>query len=186
MHKHLPKLYIFLDQYNKLIFENNNTNLGVIYRNYHSRRREEELVKIAKFCKKKRYKLYVSNDIKLALKVKADGIYIPAFNKTMRYNNLGNRKLTIIGSAHNQKEIHEKISQKCNILFLAPIFNVKKKNQYLDIYKFNYLSRSNKITFLALGGINEKNIIKTKLLNIKGFGAIRLFKKKPAYKGRFL
>ena len=55
--------------------------MGVIYRNYNDPKRETELIKIAKACKKKRYQLFVSNDIKLALKVRADGIYIPSFNK---------------------------------------------------------------------------------------------------------
>jgi len=62
----------------------------------------------------------------------------------------------------------------------------KKKNKFLDINKFNILSRSNKSEFLALGGINQKNISKLKLLNIKGFGGIKLFKKKTGLKkGRF-
>jgi len=109
MHKYLPKLFIFLDHYNSKIFNNNNINLGIIYRNYNDPRREIELIKIAKACKKKRYQLFVSNDIKLALKVRADGIYIPSFNKTKKYLNSEIRNLTIIGSAHNQKEIYEKI-----------------------------------------------------------------------------
>ena len=77
----LPNLFIFLDEYDKQIFENNSTNVGIIYRNYNSLNRKKELLKIAKECKKKRYKLFVSNSIKLALEVKADGIYIPSFNK---------------------------------------------------------------------------------------------------------
>ena len=59
--------------------------MGIIYRNYNDPKRETELIKIAKACKKKRYQLFVSNDIKLALKVRADGIYIPSFNKTKKY-----------------------------------------------------------------------------------------------------
>ena len=182
MHRHIPKQFVFLDQYNSLIFKNNKTKLGVIYRNYQSKKREKELVKIAKECKKKRFKLYVSNDLKLALKVKAEGIYIPSFNKRKRFNNLSKSNFEILGSAHNQKEIKEKIKQKCTVLFLSPIFFVKKRNNFLGIHKFNSLSRLNKITFYALGGINKNNINKLKLLNIKGFGGITVFKKKPAYK----
>ena len=122
MHKYLPNFFIFLDQYNNQIFENNNTNIGVVYRNYHELNREKELLKIAKACKKKGYKLFVSNDIKLALKVKAAGIYIPSFNKTAKFHNLENKNFTILGSAHNQKEIQEKISQKCRAIFLSPVF----------------------------------------------------------------
>ena len=142
-----------------------------------------ELIKIANACKQKRYKLYVSNDVNLAIKVRADGIYIPAFNKK-RYENLENKKITIIGSAHNQKEISEKILQKCSAIFLSPLFKVKKSKKFLDNIKFNFLSYSNssKISFFALGGIKEKNVKKLKILNIKGIGGISLFKKKPACK----
>ena len=182
MHRNLPKQFVFLDEYNSSIFKNNKTNLGVIYRNYQSKKRDIELIKIAKACKKKRFKLFVSNDLKLALKVNAEGIYIPSFNKTARFNNLPKNNLKILGSAHNQKEIKVKIKQRCTGLFLSPLFFVKKRNYYLGIHKFNSLARINKIAFYALGGINENNINKLKLLHIEGFGGISLFKKKPAFK----
>ena len=180
MHKYLPNLYIFLDQYNNQVFENNSTNIGIVYRNYNDSKREHELIKIAKACKKKRYQLFVSNDIKLALKVRANGIYIPSFNKTKKFLNLENKNLIILGSAHNQKEIGEKISQKCQAIFLSPIFYVEKSINFLNVYKFNFLSRANRVNILALGGITEHNTRKLRLLNIKGFGGIRIFKKKPA------
>ena len=44
------------------------------------------------------------------------------------------------------------------------------------------IAPENKIKIFALGGISEKNIQKLKLLKIKGFGGINLFKKKPASK----
>ena len=182
MRKYLPNLFIFLDRYNNQIFENNNTDMGIIYRNYNDPKRIIELVKIAKACKKNRYLLFVANDIKLALKVRADGIYIPSFNKTKKFINLEMRNLIILGSAHNQKEIHEKISQKCRAIFLSPVFYVEKSQSYLDIYKFNYLTYASKVNFLALGGITRNNIRKLRLLHINGFGGIRIFKKKPAFK----
>ena len=178
----MPNFFIFIDRYNNQIFENNSINIGIIYRNYNDANRETELNKITKACKKKRYQLFVSNDIKLAIKVRADGIYIPSFNKTRKFTNLENKNLTIIGSAHNQKEIHEKISQKCRAIFLSPVFNVKKSINFLNIYKFNYLSRSNKVNILALGGITEHNIRKLRLLHTEGFGGISIFKKKTGLK----
>ena len=181
MHKYLPKIFIFLDQYSNQIFKNKNLNIGVIYRNYKDRNREKQLVKIAKACKKSRYQLFVSNDLKLALKIKANGIYIPSFNKTKKFLNLEKKNIKIIGSAHNQKEIQNKISQNCSAIFLAPIFNVEKSKKFLGLYKFNYLSHTNKIDILALGGISENNVRKLKLLYIKGFGGISIFKKKPAF-----
>ena len=182
MHKYLPNMFVFLDHYNNQIFENNNTNIGIIYRNYNNPKRETELIKIAKACKKKRYQLFVSNNIKLALKVRADGIYIPSFNKTKKFLNLENKNLTILGSAHSQKEIREKISQQCRAIFLSPIFYVEKSMNFLNVHKFNSLSLSNKVHILALGGITEHNVRKLRLLHIKGFGGIGIFKKKPALK----
>ena len=182
MHKYLPNFFIFLDQYNNQIFKNKNRNIGIIYRNYNESKRERELIKIARGCKKNRYQLFVSNDVKLALKVKADGIYVPSFNKTKYFSNLEKKNVVILGSAHNQQEIQRKISQNCSAVFLSPLFNVKKSKKFLGLHQFNYLSYMNKINIFALGGISENNIRKLKLLYISGFGGIRIFKKKPAYK----
>tara|TARA_B100001123_G_C15265451_1_gene1008235 strand:+ start:339 stop:917 length:579 start_codon:yes stop_codon:yes gene_type:complete len=182
MHKILPNIFIFLDHYNSQIFKKKNTNIGIIYRNYNDRKRENELAKIAKACRKSRFKLFVSNDSKLALKFKADGIYVPSFNKTKKFSNLEKRNIMILGSAHNQKEIKTKTLQNCEAIFLSPTFYVKKSSKFLDLHKFNYLSRSNKINIMALGGITENNIRKLKLLHANGFGGIQIFKKKPAYK----
>ena len=164
------------------MFKNKNINIGIIYRNYKDRKREKELLKIAKACKKNRYKLYVSNDIKLAHKVKADGIYIPSFNKTKKFLNIEKRNLVILGSAHNQKEIRTKILQNCEIIFLSPMFNIKKTKTFLGIYKFNYLSIFNKANIFPLGGFSNKNIKKLKLLKAQGFGGMSIFKKKTGLK----
>ena len=152
--------------------------MGIIYRNYNAKNRIYELIKIAKACKTSRKQLFVSNDIKLAIKVKAEGIYIPSFNKKKNFSNIEKRNIKILGSAHNVQEIKIKILQNCNAIFLSPIFKTKKSRKFLGLHKFNYLSNifSNKI--LALGGISESNMHKLKLLNIGGFGGISLFQKK--------
>ena len=160
MHKNLPKFFIFLDEYNSEIFKNKNINIGIIYRNYKDRSRKNQLIKIANACKKNRYQLFVSNDVKLAYKVKAEGIYVPSFNKTKRFLNLEKKNITIIGSAHNQKEIQKKILQNCKAVFLSPLFYIKKSKSFLGLHKFNYLTYLNKIDILALGGISENNIQK--------------------------
>ena len=178
----MPYFFIFLDKYNSNFFKNNNTNIGIIYRNYDAISREDELSKISTACKRTRLQLFVSNSLKLAIKFKAQGLYIPSFNKTKNYSNIEKKNIKIIGSAHNQKEILNKIQQKCSAIFLSPAFDVPKSRKSLGIHKFNYICNQNMITFFALGGIMEKNIKKLQLLNSKGFGGIRIFKKKPAYK----
>ena len=41
----------------------------------------ETNLKLKKYCKKKGYKFFLSNNIKLAIKLDLDGAYIPSFNK---------------------------------------------------------------------------------------------------------
>ena len=54
----------------------------IIYRNYTSENIDENLVLIFKnLCKKNSNKFLISNNIKLAMRLNLDGVYIPAFNK---------------------------------------------------------------------------------------------------------
>ena len=162
-------------------------NTHIIYRDYKKNLDTSTLISLKNFCRKNNFKLFVSNNIKLALKYKLNGIYIPAFNKQINYlkynipNNFG-----IIGSAHNIKEILIKQRQGCKLIFLSPIFKVDKKENFLDIIKFNLITLNKKLEFVALGGINKNNLKKLSLLNIKGFAGISLFQKKtaPLIRGR--
>ena len=88
--------------------------------------------------------------------------------------------ILVLGSAHNAKEIKEKINQGCDAIFVSPVFKTKDYKKILGIYKFNLLTRNSKIKFYALGGINHKNLKKIKILNAVGFSGITLYKKKPA------
>jgi thiamine-phosphate pyrophosphorylase len=127
---------------------------------------------------------FISNNIYLAVKYQLDGVYIPAFNKQINYIKfLLPINFKIIGSAHNNREILIKEKQGCDIIFLSPIFKVKKKNYFLNIIKFNYLTLNKKIKFVALGGINNKNLNRLNLLNICGYAGISYFQKKTASLG---
>ena len=110
------------------------------------------------------------------LKYDLDGLYIPAFNKKRLIKKLRLNKQIIIGSAHNQIEIRRKIEQGCNIIFLSPLFKTYKL-KYLDIPRFNLIKMPFKIKFVALGGIHQKNIRKTKMLSIYGVSGISMYKK---------
>ena len=129
------------------------------------------------FCKKKGCKFYLSNNIKLALKLNLDGVYIPSFNKELKINYfLKKKKFIVLGSAHNIKEIREKELQNVNYIFLSPVFNTKKSKKFLGIYKFNNLAKHTNKKIICLGGIKKKNLNKIKLLNVYGLSSISLFK----------
>ena len=126
----------------------------------------------------------MSNNIKLAIKYQLDGVYIPAFNKQINFIKfLLPKKFEIIGSAHNNLEILIKQKQGCNIIFVSPIFEVEKKNYFLNVIKFNLLTLNKNTKFVALGGITDKNKNKLNLLSICGFAGISYFQKKTAPQG---
>ena len=86
----------------------------------------------------------------------------------------------IFETANNFKEILIKRKQGCKVIFLSPIFKVKKSNYFLNISKFNILTLDQKTKFIALGGIKNNNLNKIKLLNVFGFAGISFFQKKTA------
>lgn len=123
--------------------------------------------KIAINCKKRNIPLFVSNDHRLMFKLGLRKLYISSYNKNY-YKNLP-ENVQIIGSAHNKKEILEKLKQGCDTVILSRLFQTKKRGN-LGVIKFNLLARS--ITNLvALGGIRVENIRKLQMLNVKGFAS---------------
>ena len=125
----------------------------------------------------------MSNNIKLALKLDLDGAYLPSFNNNFYHLSYSYKnKFELIGSVHNLREINIKKKQKINVFFLSSIF--KNNKNYLGINKFKLLIKNKNLNFIALGGIEENNIKKLNLLNIKGFAGISYFKKKgPSKEG---
>ena len=134
-----------------------------------------ELLKMRTLCKRKGIKLYLSNNIKLAIKLGFDGAYIPAFNKSLRHLNYKLKKnFKILGSAHNIKEIRLKEKQKVSLIFISSIF--KKNKNYLGLYKFINLEKLTRINIIALGGINRRNHKILYLTNCVGFAGMSYFR----------
>ena len=122
----------------------------MIYRNYKKKTDENLIKKIKYFCKKRRIKFLISNNFKLAIKLRLDGVYLPSFNKDYRHNNyLLKKNFIILGSAHNLKEIKIKEKQRVSAIFISSIF--RKKNTYLGINKFKMLIKHSNKKIIALG-----------------------------------
>ena len=175
MHK---LIFYFIDEFKKKHFINLDKNISIIFRNYNETYNENEVLKIKKFCLSTKRNLFISNNVYLANKLKLDGIYVPSFNKDFSILRKIDKRLKIIGSAHNIKEIMIKKKQKVDLIFISPIFKVKKKTEFLDICRFNILSKKSKKKVIALGGINKQNIKKIKMVNCSGFAGISYFNEK--------
>jgi len=178
MKHNFPKIYHFIDDFKEKDIEYLPKNIALIYRNYEKKPSKSLILKIRKYCKKRKIKFYLSNYYKMAINLHLDGVYLPSFNKEITFNIFSKRKnFLILGSAHSINEISIKQKQGCNLIFLAPIFKVNKKKHFLGINKFNLLVANKKILFVALGGINDLNIKKINLLKCYGFAGISWIKK---------
>ena len=185
MHKHLPKIYYFINKFDLKELQTINKSVTIIYRNYEKSVDEKTINLIKKYCKKNKQKFYISNNFKIAIKLKLDGLYIPSFNKILNMHNYSKPlNFNIIGSAHNEMEIRIKENQGCELIFLSPIFKIKKQKTFLNIIKFNKISLYKKVPLIALGGINNENLKKIKILRCVGFAGISWIKKNGLNKFR--
>ena len=175
MHINKIRKYYFISKFETNNIDKQDKQTVIIYRNYSSNKPNLDIIlKIKKYCKKKGLKFYLSNNIKLAIKLDLDGAYIPSFNKSLRHLAFSCKtKFKIIGSAHNFKEIKIKKTQKVNKIFISSIF--KKNQNYLGLNKFKLISNLTKKKVVALGGVSQKNINKLKLLTNQEFAGISYF-----------
>jgi len=177
MHIKFPNKYYFINEFNTKNIDKLDRNTAIIFRNYNSDINLKSIINLKNFCKKNKYKFFLSNNIKLALKLKLDGAYIPSFNKDTNHLSFSfKKKFIILGSAHNYKEIKIKEKQLVKIIFISSIF--KKNNNYLGINKFKLLTKLTKIKVIALGGISFRNLKQLRLVNSFGFAGISFFKQK--------
>ncbi len=133
------------------------------------------------FCKKRNFKFYLSNNIRLALKLNINGVYLPSFNKSLTHNCYKFRKnFDILGSAHNKQELNIKINQNVKNIFIAPVF--KKKARKLGIHGFLKLRKTTAKNLIVLGGVKKSNINMIRFLKAEGYAAIGYFKKKGPLK----
>ena len=175
MHDFLITKYYFINKFDSNIINQQDKHTIIIYRNYKLKKVNKLLIlKLKKFCKEGGKKFYLSNDIKLAIKLDLDGVYLPSFNKNLNHLSYSlKKKFQIVGSAHNLKEIKNKENQKVKRIFLSSLF--KKNKNFLGINRFKLLSSLTKKKVVILGGISKSNIKQLKLLNFSGFAGISYF-----------
>ena len=167
--------YYFINKFDTNIINKQDKQTIIIYRNYSMEVLDEKIIiKIKKHCKKKSIKFYLSNNIKLALKLNLDGAYIPAFNTDIKHLAYSFKKnFVIIGSAHNLKEIRIKEKQNVKKIVLSSLF--KKNKNYLGINKFKLISKLTKKNVVVLGGITKKNKKQINLVKQSDFAGISYF-----------
>ena len=167
--------YYFINKFDTNNIDKQDKQTTIIYRNYSSKLTDQSLIlQIKRYCKKKSINFYLSNNIRLAIKLDLDGAYIPAFNKSLKHLSYSFKKnFKIVGSAHNLKEIRIKENQNVRKIFLSSLF--KKNKNFLGINRFKLLSKLTKRDIVMLGGVSKKNKKKLSLLNQCDFAGISYF-----------
>jgi thiamine-phosphate pyrophosphorylase len=174
MHNYLPNKYYFINKFETNNLDKLKKNTGVIFRNYNSDNHLNTILKLKKYCQNRGCKFYLSNNIKLAIKLGLDGVYIPSFCTSKKHLSFSLKKnFLIIGSAHNNKEIKIKELQGVSVIFISSLFKTNKN--YLGINRFKLLSSLSDKKIVALGGISNKNEKQLKLVNCFGFAGISYF-----------
>tara|TARA_B100000780_G_C21123647_1_gene455442 strand:- start:1512 stop:2060 length:549 start_codon:yes stop_codon:yes gene_type:complete len=178
MYKQFNQIYHFIDEFKETDLSKLDSKISIIYRNYKTKIDITLVKRIRHFCKKENRKFYLANNVGLAYKLNLDGAYIPSFNSSTKHIRC-NRRLgfSIIGSAHNIKQIIVKQKQKAEYIFISPLFKTKKNKDFLGLYKFLKLKQFSQTKIIPLGGINKKNIKTLNLLECTGFAAISFIKK---------
>jgi thiamine-phosphate pyrophosphorylase len=167
--------YYFINKFDTNNINNQDKQTAIIYRNYSLNKKNEDLIlKIRNYCKKRNIRFYLSNNIKLSIKLNLDGAYIPSFNKDTDHLSYSYKKnFTLIGSAHNLKEIRIKERQGVKKIFISSLF--KKNKNFLGINKFKILSNLTRINVVALGGVSKGNLKKLSFLDHSDFAGITFF-----------
>lgn len=186
------KKFLFLDDINKLISKNicNIKDISIIVlinpSEKNNQTKKNKFYEIIHFCKVNNLPFFILNDYKLAIKTKANGVYLTSSNRKIIYRNF-KTNITIIGTAHNQIEYYFKKKQNCSLIFLSPFFLTKKYtiNKVLGPIKFNLIANTWKANLGCLGGITANNYKKIKLTKANSLGFKSLIYKeeikKPVY-----
>ena len=175
MHINTFRKYYFISKLETNNIDKLDDRTVVIYRNYNQQAPSKDVIlNIKKYCKKKKIKFFIANNIKLAIKLGLDGAYIPSFNKSTEHLAFSfNKKFSIIGSAHNIKEIRIKELQKVERILISSLF--KRNKNYLGVNKFKLISKYTKKKVVVLGGVSKENLNKLRLVNISEFAGISYF-----------
>ena len=174
MHNKFLNKFYFINKFDQSHIDKQDKETVIIFRNYNQEVDKNLILRLKNYCKIRGNKFLLSNNIKLAVNLNLDGVYIPSFNKDKKHLSYSFKKnFIILGSAHNVYEMRVKETQNVEAIFLSSIF--KKNKNYLGIYKFKVFSLLSNKKIIALGGVSLDNLKKLNLTNCLGFAGISFF-----------
>ena len=158
----------------------------IIYRKRKNLENFNSLLRFRSICKRRKIDFFVSNDVNLSTLLKADGLYVSAYNKDLRITRSKKNNFKLIGSAHNIKELNIKTLQGCSDIIFSRLFDTSYKNKkgFLGVIKFNLFKKCTKKNLVPLGGIKISNLNKVNMVDCNSIACLSEIKKKPAILSR--
>ena len=176
----LPEKWFFLkdlENKNLEILKKIDSRIGVIFLNkdYSSSIASLKEKSLFEFCRYNSIKFLIKGSFEIALRLKADGVFIPV---NFLIKKKKNKKLIYATTVHNRVEIIVSNSKKVDLVFLSPAFFTRTHKKALPLNPLKFLNLCQFITsnIYALGGINKKNFKRLKYKHLCGLGGISYFK----------
>ena len=181
--QHLPHL-IYLTDENHLIDPTNIISrlprkAGIIFRHYGLPNRFHLAQKIKQICKDRDLTFIISEDVKLASILNADGLHLPeylAISPNFRFRAWKNKPNKILtAAAHSRHAIIRIKNLGFDASLVSPVFETKSHQsaRYLGAVGFQTMISSSSTPVFALGGLNNKTAKLLRNTNAVGIAGIR-------------
>ena len=175
--KALPRLWLFTDpRWDEEALQRAIARLpkgaaGVIFRDYDAPDRPARAVRLRQQTRARRLIFIVAGDLRLAQRVKADGVHLPSFARTPA---LRRTPLCITASAHHRQDMRRAQKTDAALIFLSPIFATASHPgaRTLGRLGFAQLARHAHSKVAALGGMTARKARALTALGAHGWGAI--------------
>jgi len=149
---------------------------GVILRHPDAHQLKQLAKRILPHARTLGLKVLIANDIRLALRVRADGVHMSEQAARRGPMRITSRPpgFIITAAAHGALAIHHASHAGAQAVLVSPVFPTASHPQIkpLGIVRFSYLVRQGRLAVIALGGIRTSNIHHLTLSRAYGFAAI--------------
>lgn len=118
---------------------------------------------IHEVCKKKKIKLIINNDFKIAELFKFDGIHLGQNDRSCYEAKKKFGKRFIVGiSCSDSKQFYKNAEkQMADYVAFGPVFQtITKKKKQIELDKMKQFLKKLRLPFTLIGGINHKNFLK--------------------------
>ncbi|WLR51205.1 thiamine phosphate synthase [Bacillus tianshenii] len=143
---------------------------------------KEEFAKVLqKICRQSGIPFIVNDDVDLAERINADGVHVGQDDKHITYVRKQFQGKIVGLSVHNEEEAQEAVAQSVDYIGLGPIYTTSSKEDAKAAVGpgtvQSFRNKAINIPLVAIGGINEANVIEVMEAGADGVSVISAISK---------